>query len=153
MLGHAREMSKNLDTIIGRPSGIPKKDREKTALEARKAIKRMNRASRGLKRSREEDDDQFGQEKLEAKPDHVSAFDPTVNLEDAASKPAPRKRSRNARWSPHTCFDDMLVLDDDYNEYEERELLQTITNTNFGYKSGEGIFPDGTGWEYNFHSD
>lgn len=32
-------------------------------------------------------------------------------------------------------------------------MLLTLMNTNLGYKSGEGMLPDGTGYEYNFHSD
>lgn len=39
-----------------------------------------------------------------------------------------------------------------HNEYEPN-LMTTLMNTNFGYKSGEGILPDGTGYEFNFHSD
>lgn len=46
-------------------------------------------------------------------------------------------------------MEDMLSGQSGY----ERNLMTTLMNTNFGYKSGEGILPDGTGYEYNFHSD
>lgn len=47
---------------------------------------------------------------------------------------------------------DMEDLLSGHGEYE-RNMLTTLMNTNFGYKSGEGMLPDGTGYEYNFHSD
>jgi len=41
---------------------------------------------------------------------------------------------------------DMEDLLSGHGEYE-RNMLTTLMNTNFGYKSGEGMLPDGTGYE------
>lgn len=89
--------------------------------------------------------------------DGVSAKKITENVEGAMTDDG------DANWEDMDDSDDFGLRDSmtdsdmedllsGHGEYE-RNMLTTLMNTNFGYKSGEGMLPDGTGYEFNFHSD